>query len=140
MIRLKPNEKPDDPSLAIQQHINWLDPHADIVWMTYDEFYQEAISYYHNPDDFPDEIKAFIPKWREEAIEVEKSNRNFCPIKGAGIDIYYHGKKYDIGTEILAGIGNQYTTDWIFESIERGMEADLYGIGVDFVRYRGMID
>ena len=141
VLRLKPGDRPDDPKMTICQHINALNPEADVVWMTYDDWNKDPISLYHDPNAFPDEIKSLIPKWREYAMKADKEDGVFFfPIKWASVEIYYHDEKYYIGTEILSGIGDEYTKDWIFERIERRMEEDLYDLGADYVRYRGMID
>lgn len=140
LVRLKPNEKPDDSQLTVKQFLDRFDPNADVIWMSLDEWFREPISLSHNPEMVPEEIKAFIPKWREAAADAGKDESYFCPIKRAGFDVFYHGNKYNIGTGILGDIGNQYTKDWILDSIESLIKNDLYSIGADYVRYTGMVD
>jgi len=139
IIRLKYNEKPTDRSLTIKRELNWLNPESDVIWMSEDELHKESVLVTEDAD-VPEEIKEFIPRWRELAIEANNSNKNFCPIKRAGSEVYYKGGKYYIDTRILHDIGNEYTIDWLFESISSDIEEDMYSIGASYVQYRGMID
>ncbi len=139
IIRLKCNEKPTDESLTIERKLDWINPESDVVWMSHDEIQKDSILVTEDAE-VPEEIKAFIPKWREKAIEVDNSRKSFCPIKRAGSEVYYKGGKYYIDTKILYGIGNQYTIDWLFESISRDIEEDMYSIGATYVEYHGMVD
>lgn len=107
--------------------------------MSYDEFSKDSILVSEDAD-VPEEIKAFIPRWREKAIEIDGSNKRFCPTKRAGSDVYYKREKYYINTKILHSVGNKYTIDWLFEYVSRDIEEDLYSIGATYVEYRGMID
>ena len=132
--------KPIDPRLTVQRHINWFDPKADVVWMTSEEFSKKTIIVHENAENVPKEIKRFIPKWREKALEVMNTRSDFCPIKRASSNVYYKGEKYSIDTGILYDIGNAYTVDWLFETIARDIESDMYSIGAIYVEYLGMVD
>ncbi len=141
IIRSTYDVKLHDPRFTICHHVNYLDPRADLVWMTPDEWEREPIVVNERSEDVPQAIKDFIPKWREEAYRVEKDEmKYFCPIKRAQSDVYYKGNKYVIDIGILHDIGNYITVDWLFDSISHTIERDLYSIGAIYVEYRGMID
>ncbi len=91
--------------------------------------------------DAPEEIRAFIPKWRQSARKaLQDSMILFYPVKRAGSVVHYKGQEYRIDTGIIADIGNQYTRDWLYEVIEKEIEKDLYSIGANKVYYTGMLD
>ncbi len=141
-IRLKYNEKPADPQLTIRQKINGWNSESDVVWMTRDEWFGDSTHVTEDSDGVPAEIRAFIPGWREKARQIEENHDgySFWPVKRASSTVFFDDKKYYIGTDILGDIGNQYTSDWIFEMISRTIEKDMYSIGATLVRYWGMID
>ena len=142
MIRLKYNEKPSDPQLSVSQKLDGWNSESDVVWMTWDEWFDKGIDVDEHPDDVPDEIKQFIPKWREEAAEVDRNatDVDFWPVKHAESKVYYNDKCYCVDVGILHGIGNRYTIDWLFERVARTIENDMYSIGATYVRYMGMLD
>ena len=141
-IRLNFNEKPREPQLTISQKLNGWDPVSDVVWMSMDEWFGDSVRVYENSEDVPEEIKVFIPEWRKAARHIEDNPDDyyFWPVKRAGSKVFFGDKRYYIGTDILGNIGNQYTSDWIFELISRTIEKDMYSIGATYVKYMGMLD
>ena len=142
VVRLKYDEKPQDPRLTVRQSIDYRYSQSDVVWMSMDEWVGDSIDIDDDPDIVPGEIRKFIPKWREEAINIENTatNSDFWPVKHAASIVYYKGKRYRIDVGILSGIGNRYVIDWLFEKISSSIEDDMYSIGADYVRYMGMMD
>lgn len=105
-----------------------------------EEYCQEEAISSGNPEDLPDTIKALIPKWRKQAVTALNSNYGFCPIKYARTSFRYQRREYSVGTEILSGIGNEYTRDWIFEMINNQIEKDLSVRGAVNITYHGELD
>ena len=141
IVRGRYDWKPTDPKLIIQHPLDWPDPKADIVWMDYDECYKDPIMVGEDAENVPEEIKAFIPKWREGAKEALKRIDSFlCPIKYASSDVYYKGEKYRVGTGIISDISDYTTIGWLFECIEKEIARDMYSIGAIYVEYNGMMD
>ncbi len=83
MIKLKYNEKPDDPKLTVSQKIDGRYPGSDVIWMTMEEWFDKGIEVDEDSEDVPDEIKQFIPGWREKAAEICRTatNADFWPVK-----------------------------------------------------------
>lgn len=141
MVRLKYNEEPNDKRLSISRKINDFDKQSDVVWMSYAEWFMKSVDIMDESKKIPKAILDFIPKWREKAKwNLENQKKFFCPIKNAATTVYFNEGAYLIDAGILKDIGNIYTKQWIYDSISRLVEADMYSIGAIYVRYHGMID
>ena len=142
IVRLKYNEKPDGDMLIARQHpLDPDDPKSDVVWMDYDEMFREPIIVTEASTDVPEEIMAFVPKWREMAREIASDEtQSYWPVKYAQTDIWYRGEKYRVGTELIKDLADKFTVDWLYEMISYDVKKDVSTLDIDYVMYHGMLD
>ena len=142
IIRLKCDEKPDERGLFVRHRpVNPQDPESDVFWLDSDELFRKPIIVRETSTDVPEEIKSFIPKWREMAKEIAADRtKTYWPVKYASTDVWYQGVKYQIGTEIVQDIAVRDTEQWLYEIISYEVKRDMYKIGAQYVEYNGMLD
>lgn len=142
VIRLRYNEKPDGDKLFPRQRpVDPKDPESDVIWLDYDELFREPTVVTETSTDVPEEIMAFVPKWREMAREIASDEtKPFWPVKYAQTDIWYRGGKYRVGTELIKDLANESTKDWLYEMISYEVEKDVSTLDIDYITYNGMLD
>lgn len=142
IIRLKYNEKPDEHKIFPRwRKVDPKNPESDVLWLDYDELFREPIIVTKDSRNVPEEIMAFVPKWRERAREIANDEtKPYWPVKYAQTDIWYHGGKYRVGTELIKDLAKGNTEDWLYEMINFDVEKDVSTLGIDYLEYQGMLD
>ena len=142
IVRLKHDEKPDESKIFVRHRpVNPQDSESDVYWLDLDELFRDPIIVSASANDVPEEIKSFLPKWRDMAKEiVNDKNNTFWPVKYASTDVWYQDVKYRIGTEIIRDIAVGETEQWLYEKISYEVSRDMYQLGAQYVEYNGMLD
>ena len=142
IVRLKHDEKPDESKIFVRHRpVNPQDSESDVYWLDLDELFRDPIIVSASANDVPEEIKSFLPKWRDMAKEiVNDKNKTFWPVKYASTDVWYQDVKYRIGTEIIRDIAVGETEQWLYEKISYEVSRDMYQLGAQYVEYNGMLD
>ena len=142
IVRLKHDEKPDESKIFVRHRpVNPQDSESDVYWLDLDELFRDPIIVSASANDVPEEIKSFLPKWRDMAKKiVNDKNNTFWPVKYASTDVWYQDVKYRIGTEIIRDIAVGETEQWLYEKISYEVSRDMYQLGAQYVEYNGMLD
>ena len=142
VIRLKHNEKPDENSLFVRRRpVDPDNPESDVIWLDYKELFRDPTIVTEASTDVPEEIMAFVPKWRDMARKIASDDtKPYWPVKYAQTDIWYRGGKYRVGTELIKDLAKENTQDWLYEMISYDVEKDVSTLDIDYVMYHGLLD
>ena len=142
IIRLKYNERPEGDHLFPRfRQVDPKDPESDVIWLDYEELFREPIIVKEDSTDVPEEIMAFVPKWRDMARKIASDDtKPYWPVKYAQTDIWYRGIKYRVGTELIKDLAKANTQDWLYEMISYDVRDDVSTLDIDYITYHGMLD
>ena len=119
---------------------------------SYDIWYQNETSIYHpeKMPDIPEELRAFLIKWRGKMEEYKKDYRELYPVKLAHIDFIYQDVVYKISpmtvgasylTDFMSDKPYEVSWDSFFEAHEREIREDMKAsLGITHSRYTGFLD